>query len=114
LKSAPLEVIQYLVEQHPASITATGNGAWMPLHRACQQHSSIELIRFLVEQHPDSIKEKDDSGALPLHLACGNFEAPFAIIQYLVEQYPDSVKVKQTKTAAFLCTLHARWAHHFN
>ncbi len=101
-KGASLEIIQYLVEQYPASIKVKNDplmeglsAGYLPLHVSCEVNS-FEVARFLVETYPKALRVKTDHDDLPLHLACRNFRggASFPLIRYLVEQYPDSVKAK--------------------
>jgi ankyrin repeat protein len=92
VNSAPLNVVQFLVEQWPEAVkVAEDEYGLLPLHLACANAASLEVVQFLVEQSPEGTQATAMKGRLPLHVACRN-KAPLDVIQFLVEQWPDAVK----------------------
>jgi len=92
--TAPLKVIQWLLEVYPEGVHCACDRDTLPIHYACSSNNpSLEVVKFLIDQYPDGLKTKDEHGRLPLHHAV--FQASFLdIVQLLIESYPDSVKEK--------------------
>jgi ankyrin repeat protein len=64
-----LEIIAFLVDQNPGSLSARNQGGELPLHVACTTLISVEIVQFLVEQAPESILvPRTTDGAYPLHV----------------------------------------------
>ena len=94
-RNAPLEVLEFLIQQYPASVKEKDNQGKLPLHYACKNNAPIQVLEFLVQQYPDSFKEKSYyCKRLPLHFACMN-NAPLEVLEFLVQRYPDSVMEKE-------------------
>jgi hypothetical protein len=92
--TAPLEVIQFLVEQWPEAVKKTTVNGSLPLHLLCSNNAPLEVVQFLVEQWPEAVMATKD-GWLPLHCTCDNvcfYKEPLNVIQFLVEQWPEAVK----------------------
>ena len=104
----PIEVIQFLVNQDPATLHHLDNHGNLPIniHTLCESQpplkDTLALLTLFVSARPDLISTADrqtlctsvcpdlisvvdGSGTLPLHLACQNREMPTNVIQYLVE-----------------------------
>jgi len=92
-RNAPIGVLEFLVQQYPASVKKCDSDNCLPLHYICFHNASLDVVRYLVELYPDSVKEQDVSKSLPLHRACDS-NAPLAVVRYLVERYPESVTEK--------------------
>ena len=78
-----LEVIQFLVRQHPHALKEKTCQGFLPLHMACFLNVSPGMIQFLVEQHPHAVIEKELKGVTPLDL-----------IQMALFDHPDAEIVK--------------------
>jgi hypothetical protein len=90
---ATLDIIQYLVTQHPESIFSRKNGR-LPLHTACANLASIDLVEYVYRCYPEAIQMPDfNEHKLPLHLAVTQTGASsLAVVQFLIEKYPDGLK----------------------
>jgi ankyrin repeat protein len=64
-----LEVVQYLVEQWPESVTTANNNGYLPLHVACYFNASLAVVQYLVQQWPESVKHRNSYGETPLDIA---------------------------------------------
>jgi hypothetical protein len=53
--NAPLEVLQFLVEQWPEAITVDADGL-LALHITYQLMAPLKVIQYLVEQWPEAAK----------------------------------------------------------
>jgi hypothetical protein len=110
---ATLDIIQYLVTQHPESIFSRKNGM-LPLHTACGHLSSIDVVEYIYRCYPEAIQIPDfNEHKLPLHLAVtpkgaaaaaasSSSSSSLAVVQFLIEKYPDGLKtpdyeLKETK-----------------
>jgi hypothetical protein len=93
--TAPLEVVQFLVEQWPEAVKIADGRGWLPFHVACINRAPLQVVQFLVEHWSEAVKIVGQYGWLPLHLACIN-RAPLQVIQFLVEQWPESIKAADT------------------
>jgi hypothetical protein len=107
--NAPLEVIQFLVEQWPESVMISAKKSKsdrdLPLHIACQNTAALEVVQYLVEQWPEAVTAAGCGGWLPLHDACAR-KAPLEVVQYLVEQWPGSIKAAYSNGRL---PLHRAW-----
>jgi ankyrin repeat protein len=75
-EKAPLEQIQFLLEEWPESIHLKDGEGCLSVQVAAHAWSA-ESIGYLVEEWPASVNEVNDVGATPLHLALGgNFFPP--------------------------------------
>jgi ankyrin repeat protein len=90
-KQAPLEVVQFLIQQFNDSVRQTTTKGLLPLHYACREQASLEVIQFLLQRYPDGIKQVTSTGWLPLHLAIAR-QATKEVIRLLVKQWKDSVR----------------------
>jgi Ankyrin repeats (3 copies) len=90
---ATLDIIQYLVTQHPESIFSRKNGR-LPLHTACANLASIDVVEYVYRCYPEAIQIPDfNEHKLPLHLAVTQPGASsLAVVQFLIEKYPDGLK----------------------
>lgn len=91
--SAPLEVIEALLNAYPEGCIAKDGSGSYPLHLACANVQSSKIIFTLLKRAIKASKAKDDIGRLPLHLACVNGADP-AVIKALLDAYPTSCTVK--------------------
>jgi hypothetical protein len=67
---APLDVVQFLVEQWPGSVKTGDVQGRLPVHYACDiEAPAKEVIEFLVAQWPDAIKMTNVHEKTPLELA---------------------------------------------
>lgn len=94
--NAPLEVVQYLIEEGEKYFPKEGKAQivsmqshyhQVPLHLVCTNgpDTSLSVISLLLEAcHGKNLQLKDRDFKLPLHIACEN-KAPFDVIQYLVD-----------------------------
>ncbi|CAB9511561.1 Ankyrin Repeat [Seminavis robusta] len=115
---AALDIVQYLMKQHPKAVQMRETSARshkLPLHLAIQNFATLNVIKLLVSAYPKALKEADyettevveeegwlvhkatfmfdDGVGLPLHAAC-KAKRPLQTIHYLVNHYPNSVSTK--------------------
>jgi ankyrin repeat protein len=70
--SAPLDIIEMLLNACEDSLEFKDDYGWCPLHYACHYGASEEVIRVLILSCPKVLKEEDSKGRNPLHFAVGN------------------------------------------
>jgi ankyrin repeat protein len=87
--SSPLEVIQYLVEEHPDALATKDDGGCLPAHVAAEL-GSMEVVTCLVGRRPQVLRERTNDGFLPLHIAA--IHAPLDVVFYLVTMCPMSLE----------------------
>jgi len=97
---APAEILNFLLEQDPATIHLQDNHGSLPVHLACQSNAPVKEIRCLVEAEAGGVGTaggfgtlcaRDNRGALPLHALCES-GASIDAVKYLLKMYPASVK----------------------
>jgi len=65
----------------------------LPIHLACQKHSTEEALKSLIAAYPIGTKTPDrQNGQLPLHLACQT-GASYDIIAVLTIKYREAVLI---------------------
>jgi ankyrin repeat protein len=98
--TAPVEVLQLLVEAHPEALQARDDGGSLPLHLAvARTELDLEVVRYLVRQRPEAVRERDGRGSLPLHVAVSTRpastvlggKAEAGILKALVDAWPQSI-----------------------
>jgi len=92
------DVIQFLIEQWPLSLSTKTKDGNLPLHFALLNNKklSLETIQLLVQACPVAVREYDHKGRLPLHLALfekGGGDCTDDVIQCLVYAWPESCQV---------------------
>ena len=55
-----LEVLAFLIESYPESITAGNNHGHLPLHDACWHEALLKVLTFFIKSCPESIKIADN------------------------------------------------------
>jgi len=93
-RSPSLEIVTYLVEKCPSSLTARNMKGKTPLHLACQSHS-IEIIKYLIEEKGANIEEVDYEEKTCLLLACE--KERFDIVNYLIKEKGANIEAKDSK-----------------
>ncbi|CAM9618024.1 unnamed protein product, partial [Chrysoparadoxa australica] len=88
--SAPLEVIEALLEIYPAGTSvADGTIGWLPIHFAAAAAASLKTIEALLRVNKEAASEADENlGSLPLHVACASTDASLEVIEALIAAYP--------------------------
>jgi ankyrin repeat protein len=65
-----LELVEYLAEMCPESLTKSDINGRLPIHEACLNGCSLSILKLLVDNSPGSIIEYPDlDESLPIHLA---------------------------------------------
>jgi hypothetical protein len=67
--TAPLQVVQCLVEQWPEAMKKTNKEEWLALHLACKFKAPLQVIEYLVEQWSEGITTTKAKGSLALDCA---------------------------------------------
>ena len=116
LHSAKLDIVQFLVKEHPDCLKdRETSGHRLPLHIAIEKFAALPTIKFLVAQYKEALKLADydiesvveEEGwlvhkgkfyhdlkcGLPLHAACKK-RASLKMIHFLVSEYPQAVSTK--------------------
>jgi ankyrin repeat protein len=93
----PLEVVQFFVEQAPATLVHRANGGESTLHCACREGGgkhdvTHDIIQLLIQACPASLAMASDFGNLPLHDACLHGNCSLEIVSLLVNDNPDAVR----------------------
>jgi ankyrin repeat protein len=86
-----VEIIEYLVEQNPESLSSRDRDGSLPLHVACRRGASFTIVQSLVNLYKASVKSITPQGDLPLFLACEKSETSLDTIFILMKLYPDLV-----------------------
>jgi len=91
---APVEILNFLLQEHPGALRITDSSASPPIHFACQGDApQLAVIRFLLEQHPEAVRACDNAGALLLHRLCES-NPPDNTVQFLLETCEGSLSTK--------------------
>lgn len=91
-QSSSIDLIHYLVNRNPATISIKSQMGNTSLHLACENKLELDKVRLFIDKHDTILRETNNNGFTPLHMAC-NYDAPFNVIQYLVEKWPGAAKV---------------------
>jgi ankyrin repeat protein len=51
-----LDVIQYVLQQHPDALESTTDSGMLPLHLACVNNAYLDVVYFLLIQNPESVR----------------------------------------------------------
>jgi ankyrin repeat protein len=86
-----VEILEYLVHQNPAILSARDQDGSLPLHVACRRGASFTIVQSLVNHCKASVKSKTPQGVLPLFLACEMPNTSLDTIFLLMKLYPDLV-----------------------
>ena len=89
---APAKMLNFLLEQDPATIHYRDSHGAAPVHVACQSNAPVKEIQVLVEAGGvGTLCARDNRGAMPLHALCES-GASIDAVKYLLKMYPASVK----------------------
>jgi ankyrin repeat protein len=86
-----VEIVEFLVEQHPEWLCARNQDGLLPLHIACRCGASFSIVQSLVDLYEASVKSLTPQGDLPLFLACEMPQTSLDTIFILMKLYPDLV-----------------------
>jgi ankyrin repeat protein len=86
-----VEIIEYLVEQNPESLSSCDERGSLPLHVACRRGAPFAIVQSLVNNHKASVKSVTPQRDLPLFLACDMPETSIDTIFLLMKLYPDLI-----------------------
>jgi ankyrin repeat protein len=84
-----VEILEYLVDRNPASLSSRDHDGSLPLHLACHRGVSFTIIQSLVDHDKASVKSVTPGGNLPLFLACEMPETSLFAIFLSMRLYPD-------------------------
>jgi ankyrin repeat protein len=91
-QSSSIDLIHYLVNRNPATISIKSQMGNTSLHLACENKLELDKVRLFIDKHDTILRETNNNGFTPLHMAC-NYDAPFNVIQFLLEKWPGAAKV---------------------
>jgi ankyrin repeat protein len=86
-----VEILEYLVDRNPASLSSQDQAGSLPLHVGCRRGASFSIVQSLVNHYKASVKSVTFEGDLPLFLACEMPETSLGTIFILTKQYPDVI-----------------------
>ena len=96
-----LELVQYLVDNHPDMLTIRDKTGQSPFILTGFS-GSVELVKYLISRGCD-VYDKDSSGRTVLHHACQ--EGKLELVQYLVDNYSEMLTIRyKTGISPFLQT----------
>jgi ankyrin repeat protein len=84
-----VEILEYLVDQHPELLSSRDRDGSLPLHVACRRGASFVIVQSLVNLYKASVKSLTFEGDLPLFLACEMPGTSLDNIFLLMKLYPD-------------------------
>jgi ankyrin repeat protein len=83
-----VEILEYLVDRNPASLSSRDDDGSLPLHVACRRGASFIIVELLVNRNGASVKSVTPQGNLPLFLACEMPGTSLGTIFLLMRQNP--------------------------
>jgi ankyrin repeat protein len=88
------EIIQFLTQQYPASLTTINGKGELPFHAAIRGYQAVATLRFLLQQADDpttaaTITATDGHGGTALHLAVSRHDPCRLTIRALLETLID-------------------------
>jgi ankyrin repeat protein len=86
-----VEILEYLVGQNPALLSAHDQDGALPIHVACRRGASFAIVQSLTNHYKASVKSLTPQGDLPLFLACEKPGTSLDTIFLLIKLYPDLV-----------------------
>jgi len=118
--NAPLEVIQFLVEQWPESVKVKDRNGMFPIHKVFHVpflatkgswstysrrilDTKVAMVRYLVNQWPESVMIEDNAGLTPLHYALYRFKSTKMtrysefVVDTLIQNSPQTVMIKNNE-----------------
>lgn len=90
MHSASPDVVAYLLQIFPKSLTMVDRYDFYPLHIALKYKAHVDVIRMLVWHYPESCRMTNFLGCTALHCACSYGSTPDSV-QLLIEAYPSAV-----------------------
>jgi ankyrin repeat protein len=90
---APMQVVEFVVDQRPDALAQADGRGRLPLHVAARHGAPPNVLRFLVERRPQSARERDSDGDLPLHSLFERRTAPVSV-QIFLHAWPESALEK--------------------
>jgi hypothetical protein len=81
------EIIQFLAQQYPTSLTMANGKGELPFHAAIRGYQSLATLRFLLQAYPSALATTatDGHGRTALHLAVSRHEPCRLTIRALLE-----------------------------
>jgi hypothetical protein len=86
-----MELLEYLVDQHPALLSSLDQDGSLLLHVACRRGVSFPIVRSPVNHFKASVKSLTSEGELPLFLACEMPKTSLDTIFLFIKLYPDLI-----------------------
>jgi ankyrin repeat protein len=62
---APLDIVQYLVQEYPEFLQMNDNNGALPLRDACSSQVELYDIRYLVQEYPECLHVTNSNGEIP-------------------------------------------------
>jgi ankyrin repeat protein len=84
-----VEILEYLVDQNPALLSARDQDGSSPLHVACRHGAPFTIVQSPVNRDKASVKSVTPQGDLPLFLACEMSEPSLDTIFFLMKLNPE-------------------------
>ena len=98
LHGAPLEVMQALLDAHPAAASTRDENGDLPLHWAAFHEGCADVVELLLRAYPEAAYLTSIYGCLPLHDATleelEGYPAPLEVVVALLAAYPEAALVR--------------------
>jgi hypothetical protein len=95
------EIIQFLAQQYPTSLTMVSGKGELPFHAAIRGYQSLATLRFLLQAYPSALATAatDGHGRTALHLAVSRHEPCRLTIRALLETIIDPLMIEAALSA---------------
>ena len=98
-QNGKLELVQYLVDNHPDMLTIRDKTGKSPFLETGFS-GSVDILKYLISRGCD-VYGKDNNGFTILHTSCQ--EGKLELVQYVVDNYPDMLRIRdKTGQSSFL------------
>lgn len=88
--SAPIEVVQYILQQIPDAIRQPTEHVFLPLHFACEatipEPAPVDVVRLLVQAYPEALSKVNKLGDTPIQTAQRNKLGRPEVIHFLAHE----------------------------
>lgn len=97
--SAPVDIIEMLLNGCDRALELQDDHGWCPLHYSCHYGASLEVIKVLILSCPMIMKREDTKGRNPLHFAVGNRfkQVPFTASAFRLLTQGGAAKMADSK-----------------
>ena len=117
LYGANINVIRYLVEVYPESLSVQDNVGNTILHLACWSGTSVNVVNFLYRRATapsDSLINANRNGDTPLHLGCCRAFPLLDVIRFLIKCDENNLSLFKRNNRGLTPLDYAQEYHRFN